>query len=228
MKMVLQDRIDEIMKGLPPSLSSLKIPQDLYELNYLQHLPQDVDDVQNKFIELVDEVLGTSYSGKEVHRHGIVGRVLDDSGNNDLYRAWYRFMCIDTQYREWTQPAFAMTEPSKFVCVNKDNPKLIAYFRDKKLEQILVESELQKSVKNLIQVKNDQKRLDDFAKARYDENFPIDPKKLQGWHHYDEFKIINETTLRIKYKHGFGDYEYDESFDVDLTPYYRDEKLEKI
>jgi hypothetical protein len=221
-EMALQDRIDEIMKGLPPSLSSLKIPQDLYELNYLQHLPQDVDDVQNKFIELVDEVLGTSYSGKEVHRHGIVGRFLDDSGNNDLYRAWYRFMCIDTQYREWTQPAFAMTEPSKFVCVNKDNPKLIAYFRDKKLEQILVESELQKSVKNLIQVKNDQKRLDDFAKARYDENFP------QGWHHYDEFKIINETTLRIKYKHGFGDYEYNESFDVDLTPYYRDEKLEKI
>ena len=93
----------------------------------------------------------------------------------------------------------------------------------------LIESELQKSVKNLISVKEDRKRLDDFAKARYDENFPIDPKKFdRGWHYYDSCQIINETTLRVKYKHGFGDYEYDDSFDVDLIPYYRDEKLEKI
>jgi len=30
-------------------------------------------------------------------------------------------------------------------------------------------SELQKSVKNLISVKEDRKKLDDFAKARYNE-----------------------------------------------------------
>lgn len=90
-------------------------------------------------------------------------------------------------------------------------------------------SELQKSVKNLISVKEDNRRLDDFAKARYDEKFPRDPKKFdQGWHHYDDFKIINENILRVKYKHGFADYEYDDSFDVDLIPYYRDEKLEEI
>ena len=90
----------------------------------------------------------------------------------------------------------------------------------------LKESELQNSVRKLISVKEDRKRLVDFAKSRYDENFPRDPKKFdQGWHHYDSYQIINETTLRVKYKHGFGDYEYYDSFDVDLIPYYRDEKL---
>jgi predicted Ser/Thr protein kinase len=92
-------------------------------------------------------------------------------------------------------------------------------------------SELQKSVKNLIIVKEDRKRIIDFAKARYDEKFPtvrFDQGWHQGWHHYDSYQIINETTLRVKYKHGFGDYEHNESFDVDLIPYYRDEKLENI
>ena len=226
--MKTQDKIDDIMKGLPPSLSSLKIPQDIYEINYLQHIPQDVDDIQNKFIELVDEVLGTSYSGKEVHRHGIIGRILDDSGNIELYRTWYRFMCIDEQYREWTQPAFAMTEPSKFICVNK-SPQLIAYFRDKKLNEILMESDLQKSVKNLISVKKDNQKLDNFAKERYQEKFPRDTKKYdQGWHHYDTYTIIDENTISVEYKYGAGEWDYSGNFTVDLTPYYRDEKLEKL
>lgn len=93
----------------------------------------------------------------------------------------------------------------------------------------IIESELQKSVRNLISVKEDRKKLNDFAKARYDEKFPRDLKKFdQGWHHYDRFAIIDENTISVEYKYGAGDYEYNESFDVDLIPYYRDEKLEKI
>jgi predicted Ser/Thr protein kinase len=92
----------------------------------------------------------------------------------------------------------------------------------------LIESELQKSVKNLISVKKDREKLIDFAKARYDEKFPNTIKFYQGWHHYDSYQIIDEITLRVKYKHGFGDYEYNESFDVDMRPYYRDQKLEKL
>jgi hypothetical protein len=93
----------------------------------------------------------------------------------------------------------------------------------------IIESELQKSVRNLISVKEDRKKLNDFAKARYDEKFPRNAKKIdQGWHHYDRFVIIDENTITVEYKYGVGDYEYNESFDVDLIAYYRDEKLEKI
>ena len=108
-------------------------------------------------------------------------------------------------------------------------------------------SELQKSVKNFsryiycsdtlrnkhsnrrISVKEDRKKLDDFAKARYNEKFPRDPKKFdQGWHHYDKFVIIDENTISVEYKYGVGDYDYSGNFNVDLIPYYRDEKLENI
>jgi hypothetical protein len=90
-------------------------------------------------------------------------------------------------------------------------------------------SELQKSVKNLISVKEDRKKLDDFAKARYNEKFPRDFKKFdQGWHHYDRSVIIDENTISVEYKYGAGDYDYSGNFNVDLIPYYRDEKLENI
>ena len=84
--------------------------------------------------------------------------------------------------------------------------------------------DLKQSVENLINVKTDQKRLDYFAKERYDEKYPRDPND-QGWHHYDQFKIIDENTIRVIFKYGAGDYDYDGSFDVDMRPYYREEKI---
>lgn len=90
-------------------------------------------------------------------------------------------------------------------------------------------SELQKSVENLISVKIDQKRLDNFARERYNEEYPIDYSKPRyGYHHYDAFKVIDENTIKIFFKYGAGDYDYDGSFDVDMRLYYRDEKLEKL
>ena len=93
-------------------------------------------------------------------------------------------------------------------------------------------SELQKSVENLINVKSDQKRLDNFAKERYNEEYPRDySKPNQSYHHYDTFKVIDENTIKVFFKYGSGgagDYDYDGSFEVDMRPYYRDEKLEKL
>jgi hypothetical protein len=90
-------------------------------------------------------------------------------------------------------------------------------------------SELQKSVENLISVKSDQKILDNFAKERYNEEYPRDySKPSQGYHYYDSFKIIDENTIKVFFKYGAGDYDYSGNFDVDLRPYYRDEKLENI
>jgi hypothetical protein len=93
----------------------------------------------------------------------------------------------------------------------------------------LNKSELQKSIKNLIQVKNDRVKIDDFARERYNEKFPLKERKFDGgWMRYKDFTIVNEKTLRINYRHGFEDYEYDDCFDVDMTPYYRDEILKEI
>ena len=92
-----------------------------------------------------------------------------------------------------------------------------------------MKSELQKSVENLISVKSDQKILDNFAKERYNEEYPRDySKPSQGYHYYDSFKIIDENTIKVFFKYGAGDYDYDGTFDVDMRPYYRDEKLEKL
>lgn len=225
----MKSRIDEIMKILPPNFRELGISNDPGCPSYIQHIAEDVEEAQNLFIQLVDETLGTNYSGKEIHRRGIIGRIIDDSGNKELYESWNRFMRIDDKYREWEQPYYAIHEQSKSICVNKTNPKIIAYLRDKKLDKILVESELQKSIKNLIQVKNDRVKIDDFARERYSEKFPLKERKFDGsWMRYRDFTIINENTLRINYRHGFEDYEYDDSFDVDMIPYYRDEKLKEI
>jgi hypothetical protein len=223
----LQDTIDEIMQGLPPSLFSLKIPQDLEHPNYIQHIASDVDNAQNKFVELIDSILGTNYTGKEINRHGIIGRVLDDSGHEELYQTWHRFMCIDKEYREWSQPYFAMNEQKEYLstCVNK-NPQLVAYFRDKKLNEILMESDLQKSIKNLMSIYSDEKRIDKFARSLYYENSPKRPD--QGWQAYSGYTILDENNIRIEYKYGAGDMEFEGSFKVNLIPYYRDEKLKEV
>lgn len=220
----LKSRIDAIMKVLPPSFEKLGISNDPGNPSYIQLVKEDVEEAQKNFITLVDEVLGTNYSGEEIHRRGIIGRVIDDSGNKDLYQTWYRFMCIDDNYKEWQQPYYAINEQTKSICVNKTNPQIVSYLRDIKLEKILVESELQKSIKNLINVKNDQKVMDDFAHRRYDEEYPRDSNSY-GYHHYDTFKVIDENTIRVFFKYGAGDYDYDGSFDVDMRPYYREEKI---
>ena len=88
---------------------------------------------------------------------------------------------------------------------------------------------LEQSILNLIKVKSDQKRLDNFSIERYNEEYPRDySKPIQGYHYYDAFKVIDENTIRIFFKYGAGDYDYDGSFDVDMRPYFRDEKLKDI
>lgn len=83
---------------------------------------------------------------------------------------------------------------------------------------------LEQSILNLINVKIDQKVMDDFARERYNEEYPRDPND-QGWHHYDTFKVIDENTIRVFFKYGVGYFDYDGSFDVDMRPYYREEKI---
>lgn len=50
----------------------------------------------------------------DIHPFSVAGRVLD---SGPLSRAWWRFMCIDEQWREWEQPYFARNPNPEATCV---------------------------------------------------------------------------------------------------------------
>lgn len=131
-------KIEDIMSMLPPSVLIL----DSISPEYIQHIPSVVEKAQFEFIELCKDrgILPKDMDSNNVSRQGIVGRYLDDSGSS-LYKNWYRFMCIDSLYREWSQPYYAHNElkynETNSTCINKKYPELISYFRDIKIDSIL-------------------------------------------------------------------------------------------
>ena len=159
--MSLKNELDDLLKSIPPRVFLEKDGYTTYHKGwttrvewYIQHIPEIVDEVQSKFLIICDRELGTNFSnGEEIHRQGIVGRYIDDSNNRDLSMAWNRFICIDSKYREWSQPYFAINSnnlfdtdfdenindglPYKGDCLNKVVPELIEWFRDNKLNIIL-------------------------------------------------------------------------------------------
>ena len=144
--MKLEKEIKKIIDILPPSYEDLvsRTGKNFSNANsFIQHIPGNVDEAQSKFMAICRrEIDYDTYddSKKKIHRQGIIGRYLDDSGNVLLYRNWHRFMCIDEKYREWEQPHFSIYYPKYedvAICINGEIPELKAFFRDRKLEQIL-------------------------------------------------------------------------------------------
>lgn len=144
--------LEKIFSYLPPSLD--KVKDKLYKNGdevglktgyepYIQHTPDVVEEVQSAFIELCvkEGVLPEKFLHGKVHRQGIIGRYLDDSGSG-TYKYWYRFMCIDEKYREWEQPYYAINtdkEGKDFTGVNINtlSPELISFFREQKINEVL-------------------------------------------------------------------------------------------
>lgn len=145
-------KLEKIFSYLPPSLD--KVKDKLYEngqkINfitgyepYIQHIPEMVEEAQRSFIELCvqEGILDKNFLSGKVHRQGIIGRYLDDSGSS-IYKYWNRFMCIDEKYREWERPYYAINsekEGKNFngVCINNLSPELISFFRDQKIKTVL-------------------------------------------------------------------------------------------
>ena len=145
-------KVEELFSYLPPSLD--KVKDKLYENGnevglktgyepYIQHIPEMVEEAQRSFIELCvqEGALDKKFLSGKVHRQGIIGRYLDDSGFG-IYKYWNRFMCIDEKYREWEQPYYAINfekEGKDFhgYCINTISPELISFFRDQKIKTVL-------------------------------------------------------------------------------------------
>jgi len=137
--------LSEILDMLPPSISQL---EEEFENNvafdsevFIQHLPQVVEEAQHEFIKYCVEegVLSENFLNGKVSRQGIVGRYLDDGQNRKLYSVWYRFMCIDDNYKEWNQPYYAMNfEKYRNSGVSLNNhPRIKQFYRDLKINNIL-------------------------------------------------------------------------------------------
>jgi len=150
--MEFKENLENLFNLLPPSLNSVKdnLSENGQKVGlktgyepYIQHIPEMIEEAQNTFIELCVQkgILDKKFLDGKVHRQGIIGRYLDDSGTL-AYKYWYRFMCIDEKYREWEQPYYAINtdiEGKDFhgVCINNLTPELISFFRDQKIKTVL-------------------------------------------------------------------------------------------
>lgn len=48
------------------------------------------------------------------------------------------------------------------------------------------------------------------------------------WCSYDDYEVVSETKLKVKYKYGYGDYEYHDSYIINLTDEHRDKIITNI
>lgn len=90
---------------------------------YLQHDTVTFYRVRDAILRIAKEVaphrwIDDCIADKNAHP-SYVARILGDYACRPLSDAWYRFMCIDSQQREWGQPYFA-TNPKDGaqVCLN--------------------------------------------------------------------------------------------------------------
>ena len=87
---------------------------------YIQHVESDLLKVRNKFLEFVKRysdhkwIQETIDNGFDVHP-SYAGRIIDECTPQSISKLWYRFMCIDSNFREWGQPYYA-TNPEKAEC----------------------------------------------------------------------------------------------------------------
>ena len=75
---------------------------------------------------------------------------------------------------------------------------------------------IRESIKSLLNVKKEEKFVDDFARYLYNEKFK-DVKKQDGtWHYYSGYKLISENKIVVNYDYGAGDMEFNGDFTVEI------------
>lgn len=82
------------------------------------------------------------------------------------------------------------------------------------------------SIKIVMESEKSRKFILKFAKQKYNEKFPDYPK--DGWRSFNTFKILSKDVIEISYRFGYGDYEYEDSFEINVSDEIRDEKIESI
>jgi len=81
------------------------------------------------------------------------------------------------------------------------------------------------SMKEHLRIVEDYCRNDFYASEIYQKNKSI---HSGTWCSYDDYEIIDETKLKVRYKYGYGDYEYNDSYIITLTDEYRDKIITDV
>lgn len=99
------EEIDVIIQTLNP------VPNDCNFKNGDGYVQQDIKTVAKAMIRIV-EAAGIKKKPEFIEnpfacRFGVIGRIICDSDNAQLWHSWSRFMNIDNLGREWGQSFFA-------------------------------------------------------------------------------------------------------------------------
>ena len=76
--------------------------------------------------------------------------------------------------------------------------------------------DIKDSVKILFSNEKHREIVNKFARASYDEKFKGEKIQHGSYHSYDKFEILSETSIRVKYTYGYGDMDFNGSFDIEV------------
>lgn len=108
---LLIDKVNGIMSLLPgiPKDDNCKFSNGE---GYVQHYKPDVRKAQLQILEICKKHIDHKWIQETIDDENVhlsfVHRLVDDAGIRPIGQAWGRFMCIDSQSREWGQIYFAM------------------------------------------------------------------------------------------------------------------------
>jgi hypothetical protein len=129
--------ITEIMSVFPPSHDDIDSTRK-YILPYIKHNPEDVIIARDKFIKYVGKCLNTKYYNNInlnifEERNAILDTfgILSDSCNPGFYTVWYRFACMDDEFREWSfvPSDLVNLDHSKSTCLNEVDEVIKKFYR---------------------------------------------------------------------------------------------------
>ena len=116
----VSSRVDEIMSIMPAPPEGTDFSNGS---GYIQHNEAEFKQARRQILELANEInpfhwFDEALANENVHP-SYPGRIISEMENGNLYKAWYRFMCIDVNLREWGQPYYRDNpEQAKQVCLN--------------------------------------------------------------------------------------------------------------
>lgn len=129
--------ITEIMSVFPPSHDDIDSTRR-YILPYIKHNPEDVIVARDKFIKYVGKCLNTKYySNINLDIFEERNAILDSFGifsktcNPGFYTVWYRFACMDNEFREWSfVPSNKKNlDHSKSTCLNEVDEVIKKFYK---------------------------------------------------------------------------------------------------
>ncbi len=81
------------------------------------------------------------------------------------------------------------------------------------------------AMKEHLKIIEDYCRNDFYASEAYQKNRSV---HTGTWCSYQSYEIVNEKQLKVFYKYGYGDYEYTNSYIINLENEYRDKVISDI